>query len=81
MKERVVNVALCEARHEMPEGVTGSIYPNTIDPVDVSGITATAGIGTNLYLCKVAMDIVAKHIEPNSEGVRIARLNEIRASN
>lgn len=42
MEERVVvNIALCEARHEMPEGVTWSIYLNTVDPVDVSGITAT----------------------------------------
>ena len=41
-----------------------------------TGITATAGIGTNLYLCKVAMDIVAKHTEPDSDGVRIAELNE-----
>ena len=41
-----------------------------------TGITATAGIGTNLYLCKVAMDIVAKHIPPDSSGVRIASLNE-----
>lgn len=39
-------------------------------------ITATAGIGTNLYLCKLAMDIVAKHTEPDSDGVRIAELNE-----
>lgn len=43
-----------------------------------TGITATAGIGTNLYLCKVAMDIVAKHVEPDSRGVRIAQLDEIR---
>ena len=42
-----------------------------------TGITATAGIGTNLYLCKVAMDIVAKHIEPDQNGVRIAQLDEI----
>lgn len=41
-----------------------------------TGITATAGIGTNLYLCKVAMDIVAKHIPPDKNGVRIAQLNE-----
>lgn len=41
-----------------------------------TGITATAGIGTNLYLCKVAMDIVAKHIEPNKQGVRVAELDE-----
>lgn len=40
------------------------------------GIIATAGIGTNLYLCKVAMDIVAKHIQPDKDGVRIAMLNE-----
>ncbi len=41
-----------------------------------TGITATAGIGTNLYLCKIAMDIVAKHIPPDEDGVRIASLNE-----
>ena len=41
------------------------------------GMTATAGIGTNLYLCKVAMDILAKHVEPDHNGVRIAELNEI----
>lgn len=41
------------------------------------GITATAGIGTNLYLCKVAMDIVAKHIPADENGVRIAELDEM----
>lgn len=41
-----------------------------------TGITATAGIGTNLYLCKVAMDIVAKHTVPDANGVRIAELDE-----
>ena len=41
-----------------------------------TGITATAGIGSNLYLCKVAMDIVAKHIPPDKNGVRIANLTE-----
>ncbi|MCQ2417990.1 MAG: DNA methylase [Oscillospiraceae bacterium] len=41
-----------------------------------TGITATAGIGTNLYLCKVAMDIVAKHVPADKDGVRIAELNE-----
>ncbi len=40
-------------------------------------ITATAGIGTNLYLCKVAMDIVAKHKKPDKNGVRIAYLDEM----
>ena len=42
-----------------------------------TGITATAGIGTNLYLAKIAMDIVAKHIEPDADGVRIAELDEM----
>ena len=41
-----------------------------------TGITATAGIGTNLYLCKVAMDIVAKKMPADADGVRIAELNE-----
>ena len=41
-----------------------------------TGITATAGIGTNLYLCKAAMDIVAKHALPDEDGVRIAELDE-----
>ena len=41
-----------------------------------TGITATAGIGTNLYLSKVAMDIVAKHVPADQDGVRIAELNE-----
>lgn len=45
--------------------------------LETTGITATAGIGTNLYLCKVAMDIVAKHIEADQYGVRIAELNEM----
>ena len=47
------------------------------DVVQESGITATAGIGTNLYLCKVAMDIVAKHLPADKHGVRIAELTEM----
>ena len=47
------------------------------DILGTTGITATAGIGTNLYLCKIAMDIVAKHIEPDKNGVRIAELDEM----
>jgi len=47
------------------------------DVLDTTGITAAAGIGTNLYLCKVAMDIVAKHIPADKDGVRIAKLDEI----
>lgn len=43
-----------------------------------TGITATAGIGTNLYLAKIAMDIVAKHQKPDKDGVRIAFLDEMK---
>ena len=46
------------------------------DVLRQTGITATAGIGTNLYLCKVAMDIVAKHLPADRNGVRIAELDE-----
>ncbi len=48
------------------------------DVLKNTGITATAGIATNLYLCKVAMDVVAKHIEPDENGVRIAELDEMK---
>ncbi|MDD6195132.1 MAG: DNA methylase [Lachnospiraceae bacterium] len=44
---------------------------------ETTGITATAGVGTNLYLCKIAMDIVAKHMPPNEDGARIAELDEM----
>ena len=47
-----------------------------LDILKTTGITAAAGMGTNLYLAKVAMDIVAKHVQPDKDGVRIARLNE-----
>jgi DNA polymerase V len=47
------------------------------DVYDTTGITATAGIGSNLYLAKIAMDIVAKHVEPDENGVRIAQLDEM----
>ncbi len=46
------------------------------DVFRTTGITATAGIGTNLYLCKVAMDIVAKHLPADENGARIAQLDE-----
>ena len=46
------------------------------DVLGATGITATAGIGTNMYLCKIAMDIVAKHIPADKDGVRIAYLDE-----
>ncbi len=47
------------------------------DVYETTGITATGGIGTNMYLAKIAMDIVAKHMEPNEFGVRIAGLDEM----
>ena len=47
------------------------------DVLHTTGITATAGIGSNLYLCKVAMDIMAKHMQPDKDGVRIAELDEM----
>ena len=47
-----------------------------LDILTTTGITATAGIGTNLYLAKVAMDIRAKHIQPDENGVRIAALDD-----
>jgi len=47
------------------------------DVLDTVGVTATAGIGTNLYLAKIAMDIVAKHIPADNDGVRIAEIDEM----
>ena len=47
------------------------------DVLKTTGITAAGGIGTNLYLCKVAMDIMAKHTPPDADGVRIAQLDEL----
>ena len=47
------------------------------DVYKTTGITATGGIGTNMYLAKVAMDIVAKHVEPDEYGVRMAELDEM----
>ena len=46
------------------------------DVLSQTGVTATAGIGTNMYLCKVAMDIVAKKMPADKDGVRIAELDE-----
>lgn len=48
-----------------------------LDVLNTTGVTATAGIGTNLYLCKIAMDIQAKHIAADSNGMRIAELDEM----
>ena len=54
---------------ELATEMIRSVYRET-------GITATAGIGTNLYLCKIAMDILAKHARPDADGIRIAELDE-----
>lgn len=56
--------------HELAMTMIRDVLKNT-------GITATAGIGTNLYLCKIAMDIVAKHVPADKDGVRIAELDEM----
>ncbi len=56
--------------HELARKMIADVLKNT-------GITATAGIGTNMYLCKIAMDIVAKHIPADKDGVRIAELDEM----
>ncbi|VDN47480.1 DNA polymerase V [Petrocella atlantisensis] len=55
--------------HEMTMMMIQDVFKTT-------GVTATAGIGTNLYLAKVAMDIRAKHVAPDKDGVRIAELDE-----
>lgn len=59
-------------------GMNAREFAGTIvrDVLQATGITATAGIGTNLYLAKVAMDIVAKHVQADKDGVRIAKLDE-----
>ncbi len=54
---------------ELVTKIINDVYKET-------GITATAGIGTNLYLAKIAMDIVAKHAKPDKNGARIAYLDE-----
>ena len=61
-------------------GLTARAFARKLirEVLNTTGITATAGIGTNLYLCKVAMDIVAKHIPEDRDGVRIAELDEMR---
>ena len=60
-------------------GQTAREFARTImkDIYSRTGITATAGVGSNLYLCKVAMDIGAKHAPPDENGARIAELDEM----
>ncbi|MCI8538247.1 MAG: DNA methylase [Oscillospiraceae bacterium] len=56
--------------HELAKRIIQDVYQTT-------GITATAGLGTNLFLAKVAMDIVSKHVQADEDGVRIAELDEM----
>jgi DNA polymerase V len=56
--------------HELVKTIIQDVFTTT-------GITATGGIGTNLYLCKIAMDIMAKHVDADEDGVRIAELDEM----
>ena len=60
----------CTTPYELAKKIINDVYTST-------GITATAGIGTNLYLCKVAMDIVAKRQKADTQGVRIAAIDEM----
>lgn len=63
-----------KASHLSPRGFAMKMIQEVLH---TTGITATAGIGTNLYLCKIAMDIVAKHVPADQDGVRIAELDEM----
>ena len=60
-------------------GVTARDFAMLIvrDVLETTGITATVGIGTNLYLAKIAMDVMAKRMKPDADGVRIAELDEM----
>ena len=60
-------------------GVTAREFAMLIvrDVLETTGITATVGIGTNLYLAKIAMDVMAKRMKPDADGVRIAELDEM----
>ena len=65
--KKTISIALCEARHAMPECVTGAIYPNTVDPLDVAGITKTAdafmsehsGEDVNVYVTGLTVCTIA----------------------
>ena len=75
-----IDEVLMDVTNYLPTyGLSARALAKTIirDILETTGITATAGIGTNLYLCKVAMDIWAKHVQPDADGVRIASLDEM----
>lgn len=74
-----VDEVFCELTHylKMYKMTPAELVTKMVQTVyERTGITATAGIGTNMYLAKVAMDILAKHAVPNAAGVRIAELDE-----
>lgn len=75
-----IDEVFIDATSYIAAGDSPKAYAKTIlsDIFSATGITATAGIGTNLYLCKIAMDIVAKHCKPDQDGARIALLDEQR---
>lgn len=75
-----IDEVFCDVTHYLKTyNMTSTELVTTVlqDVYETTGITATAGIGTNLYLCKVALDIVAKQVKPNKNGVRIAELDEL----
>ena len=75
-----IDEVMMDATNYLPTAkMTAREFAMTIiqDVLATTGITATVGIGPNLFLCKVAMDIVAKHIQPDANGVRIAELDEM----
>lgn len=74
-----IDEIFCEITHYLKYNhcsATEFLTKMILDVYQTVGITATAGIGTNLFLAKVAMDVVAKHVEANEAGVRIAFLDE-----
>lgn len=75
-----IDEVFMDITHYLAVGKTSPLELTRTILLDVqknTGITATAGIGSNLYLCKVAMDILAKHTPPDEFGVRISRLDEM----
>ncbi len=79
--EVFMDVTSYQSVYQNPDGTSMSPHDLAktiiLDVLKQTGITATAGIGTNLYLAKIAMDIVAKHVDADRDGVRIAELDEM----
>ena len=79
--EVFMDVTSYQSVYQNPDGTSMSPHDLAktiiLNVLKQTGITATAGIGTNLYLAKIAMDIVAKHVDADRDGVRIAELDEM----